>query len=111
MNNYRVPSLGEFTQGFEFEVLRGRKGDSSGGFVSFDFENNTVNKVEHIRDEDFWVGVTVWWDRVPEVKSIKSGAVTYTYKELPQWDWHPWSEDGYIEGLIKDKKVRVKCQR
>jgi hypothetical protein len=105
MSEYRVPSISEFKQGFKFEVLRAKKGDHAGSAIKFDFSKDwTHTRTDVYHDEDKWQEITVWWDREPEMKTVGNT----TYKELPEWDWQPWVREGYIEGLLKEGKIRVK---
>ncbi len=111
-DKYYTPSLDEFVQGFEFERLGNKKGDRLGALVFFDFSKDADVPMREERpffcEEDDWHKITVFWDREPRTRTTESEGVSFTWKEFPKWDWYPWTEEGYIEKLIKDGKVRAR---
>lgn len=107
---YRIPTIDEFKQGFKFEWLRFKKGTHLGGMIMFDFSNNeTTSSKDIYAEEDIWEEVVVYWDKEPEMITRKfEDGTAWTLMENPQFDWYPWTNEGYIQELINDKKVRVK---
>ena len=106
---YYTPDISEFVQGFKFERLDGIAGEKIGSIMYLNIKYNKSHGKDVYRDEDQWTQFTVFWKREPEMKTIlyENGA-SFTYKEYPEWDWHPWVKEGYIEELIKDGKIRAK---
>jgi hypothetical protein len=103
---YYIPDISEFVQGFKYEQLVKKKGDFLGrAHIGFD-------KGEDIyADEDIWVEKEVWWDREPQMKTsiINDEGVILKWMEDPIFDGWPTNDE--IQKLINEGKIRAKYER
>ena len=105
-NEYRIPLIEEFKQGFKFELLIVKKGQSIGGFTTL-LDEPPFRK-NYYAENDIWEERVVFWDKEPEtITTIKDG-VSITYTEDPLMDWHPWINKDYIINLIKNGRIRTR---
>ena len=107
---YRIPTLDEFVQGFKFQRLENKKGDRIGALRFLDAEYDAKYGKIFYAEKDEWYDFEVWWDKKPEWTTVKYGECNVTYKPIPEFDWLPWTSEGYIQKLIEDGKVRCECK-
>ena len=107
-NEYYIPTIDEFIQGFKFEVLIHKKGDKLGSIFYLDEEINKELGKSFFAEEDSWSEMCVYWKREPEIKTTIYNGITTTCKECPEYDWAPWINPGYIEELISKGKIRCR---
>lgn len=99
MEEYYIPDISEFKQGFVYEQLIHIKGEIIGSWG--------VGK-ERYAAEDFWMEKEVWWDRKPQMKVVPIDDVgnTLAWMEDPTFD--NWPSKEQIQKLIDDGRIRAK---
>lgn len=105
-SEYRIPTIEEFVQGFKFQKLEWAKGQRKGRIAFLDPEYDKLHGRDIIAEEDVWYDVEVWWDKKPEWTTVDYEGISVTSIAIPEFDWLPWTCEGYIQKLINDGKVR-----